>query len=276
MQSTVADTFDVTTLLGAEIGLSSLLPVNFQERREFTLNNDLSVFPNDEITVRPKLRYFGLGIKGAYNADDGILQAAYNPARVNMNLFSQIPLRCVPVDEDLSDTERAQYRMRVRRTIKGQEYYLYYLKLIEFTSDIKFKRINPLDGSEEAYELDPSYLHPTPVKANTDITVVSNEDTIVAYCEARIYVTAAEVLEYIRVFYDGDTRYAKISEIGFYTGVEKEVAGVTGNNVAITYNESLYTMLYNHCTWLGTPLTHEGMYIDSVYQITSTGAITDK
>ncbi len=275
-QSIIADRYDTTTLLGSEIGLSALLPVNFTAKPEFTLNTDLNIFPNETITVRPKMRYFGIGIKGCYNVDDGILSAAYNPQRMNMNLYQMVPFRCVPIDEDLSDAEKASYRLRQRKTINGHEYFLYWLKVINYLSDIKFKRVNPADGSEEAYELDPSYLHPEPVKPSTDLTLINSQANIVAYCEAKLTIEASEVLEYIRTYYQGDTRYAKISEVGFYTGVDKEVSGLTGQNVAFTYTEAIYTMLYNHATWQGTPLSHEPDKIESTYQICSNGAITQK
>lgn len=273
MQNKVADSFSVGTLIGSGLNLSALLPIDFTEQREFTLNNDLNIFPNEPFEVRPKLRYFGVGIRGAYNADDGILSSAYNPSKLNMNLFTPIPLRCRPIDEDLTDAERAQYRLRKRQTIKGEEYFLYYLKNLEFISNVKYKRINP-DGTEEAYELDPSNLHPEPVKPQTNMTLLSSQATIVAYCEARVSVTADEVMEYISAAYDGDTRYAKISELGFYTGVDKEVSGTTGQNVAITYTEAIYTMLQTHTTNLGFPLTNSASRLESVFEISSEGAIS--
>lgn len=276
MQSVIADSFDVTTLLGSHLGLSALLPVQFDTKREVTLNNYLNIFPNEAFSTMPKLRYFGVGIKGCYNADDEILSSAYNPNRVNMNLYQLIPLRCRPVDEDLTDAERAYYRLRQRKVINGTECFLYYLKLLEFDSQIKFKRINPLNGEEEPYELNPEYLDPKPEKPNTNTTIETSSASIVAYCNAKVSIEAAEVLEYIRRVFDGDTRYARISELGFFTGVDQEVTGSTGQNVPIQYKESIYTMLYNHSTWTGTPLTHEGMSINSTFEITSQGAISEK
>ena len=275
-QSTISDRYDTVTLLGSEIGLASILPVDFTLRQEYTLNADLNIFPNEEITVRPKLRYYGVGINGCYNVDDSILSAAYNPQRMNMNLYHRIPFRCVPIDEDLTDEEREKYRLRQRKTINGQEYFLYWLKVIDYTGDIQFKRINPADGSEEAYELDPSYLHPTPVKPSTNLTLIKSQVNVIAYTTAVLTIEASEVLEYIKAYYEGDTRYAKISEIGFYTGVDKEVTGLTAQNTAFNYTEAIYTMLYDHATWQGTPLSHEPDKIESVYQICSNGAITEK
>ena len=213
-QSTIADRYDTTTLLGSEIGLSSILPVNFTMRQEFTLNTDLNIFPNEEISVRPKLRYYGIGIKGCYNVDDGILSAAYNPQRMNMNLYQQIPFRCVPIDEDLSDIDRASYRLRQRATIHGQEYFLYWLKVINFTSDVQFKRVNPTDGSEEPYELDPSYLHPEPVKPNTNLTLINSQANIIAYCTAQLTIEASEVLVFLLIILKLSTRCCTTMQLG--------------------------------------------------------------
>ena len=275
--SVVSDSFNSTTLLGSHLNLSLILPVQFQLNRECTINNLLNVFPSEEITSFPKLKYFGVGIRGAYNADDGILSSAYNPPKTNMNLYSFVPIRCRPVDEDLTDSERKLYRMRVRKVLNdGNEYFLYYLKTIEFGQEIKFKRINPVTGKEEPYELNPEYLTPTPVKPDTSNTVESSIASIVAYCEATVSIDATEILEYIRVQYEGDSRWAKISELGFFTGVDKEVSGMTGQNVPINYTEAIYTQLFNHSTWTGTPLSHEGMSIKSTFEIRSDGAITEK
>lgn len=273
MQNVVSDSFDVTTLLGSKLGLSLLLPVSMDTQSEFTLNHLFNVYPNELLNGEtPKLKYFGVGIKGCYNADDGILQSAYNPKRTDMNLYTLIPIRCRPVDEDLSAAERAQYRMRVKKIINGDEYFCYYLKVLNYSStDIRYKRVNITTGREEAYELNTSYLSPVPEKPNTDTTIETNATSIIAYAEANVTVEANEVLEYIRAAYNGDTRYAKISELGFFTGVDVEVT-----SGGVTYLESIQTQLYNHVTWLGANLTREGMTFESTFQINSNGSISDQ
>lgn len=274
--SKIASSFDVTTLLGSRLGLSQLLPVAYNPLNEFTLNSYLNIVPNEQPTEMPKLRYFGVGIRGCYNADDDILASPYNPRRTNMNLFKPIPIRCRPVDEDLTEHERANYRLRQRKVINGEECFLYWLKLINFSNEIKYKRINPISGKEEDYELDPSNLQPTPVKVSADDTIPETGAQIVAYADATVYVTAEEVLEYITREYRGDTRYARISEVGFYTGVDKVISGLTGQNVAINYTEAINVHLYHHGTWTGDCLTNEGQFIDSTWSISSQGSISYK
>jgi hypothetical protein len=273
MQNVVSDSFDVTTLLGSKLGLSLLLPLSMDTGAEFTLNKLFTVFPNESLNGEtPKLKYFGVGIRGCYNADDGILQSAYNPKRTDMNLYSLIPIRCRPVDEDLSAAERSLYRIRVERTINNEQYWCYYLKVLNYTSnEVKFKRVNISTGREEAYELDSSYLNPVPERPSTDTTIETSANSVIAYAEATVELAASEILEYIRLNYNGDTRYAKISELGFFTGVDVEVT-----NRGVTYLESIHTQLYNHVTWLGANLTREGMTFESTFQINSNGSISDQ
>lgn len=281
MQSIVADSFDTTTLLGSQLGLSVLLPVVTTEQPELTLNQYLNIATqyNTLDGEVPKLRYFGVGIKGCYNADDGILSSAYNPERTDMSLYQLIPIRCRPVDEDLSDSERSKYRLRLRKTLAdGNEYFLYYLKVLNYDEGVKFKTINTSTGAEDTYELSKSYLEPVPKKPNTSTTIETSATSIVAYCEANVEISGKEVLEYINIAFNGDTRYAKISEIGFFTGVDKEIPStIVQNNqsVGIRYTEACYTQLYNHATWLGTALSNEDMSISSTFQITSTGSISE-
>lgn len=272
MQTPVANKFDVTTLLGSQLSLSTLLPVVPLAQHEFTLNNFYNVFPNETPTVAPVLQYFGVGIKGCYNADNNILSSAYRPQRTNMNLYEPIPIRCRPVDEDLSTADRKKYRLRQRKTINGQDYWLYYLKKLDINDTVKFKRIHPITGAEEPYELNSSNLQPTPIRPDSDGVITTDMAQVIAYVEVKVQLEADEVLEYILAKY-GDARYARISEIGLFTGVDKQVTGSDNSGSRFQYTESIYTMLFNHLTNLGTDLSDHGSVIDSTFEITSRGAM---
>lgn len=277
MQDLIETDFDSATLLGSHLGLSMLLPVGYNQLSEFTLNQFLNVFPNEAINEMPKLRYVGVGISGCYNIDDGFRSAAFATRRTNMGLYHPIPIRCRPIDEDLSPEERALYRIRQRKVLSnGEECFLYYLKVLNMGTEIKFKRINPVTGQEESYELDRANLQPEPIKTGTDKTLKGDSAQVVAYCEASTKITAEEILEYITREFKGDVRYGKISELGFYTGVDKVVSGLTGQNVGIQYTEAINTHLYNHMTWTGTPLDRAGAFINGTWDICSDGAITYK
>jgi hypothetical protein len=275
MQSIVSDSFSTPTLLGSQLGLQAILPIAFNTQKEFTLNSQLGIFPNQDPQSMPKLRYFCVGTKGAYNTDDEDGSSAYDPKRTEMNLYNLIPIRCRPVDDDLTDAERAKYRLRTRAKLNdGNEYFLYYAKALEFSGEIQTKKVNSLTGEETAYELSAENLSPTPVKTSTSTLAESIDSEIVSYYDTAIRIEAKEILEYINVVYGGDTRKAKISEIGLLTGDDQEVSGLTTNNVAITYTEAIYTQLYNKICMLAYPLTRPSdVYLDN-FQITSSGAIS--
>ncbi len=273
-QSINSDSFNVTSLNGSQLGLSCILPVTFPVQREFTLNNLLNIKPNQPFDQTPKLRYFGVGINGCYNADDGNLVSSYNPSRTDMNLYELIPIRCVPIDHDLTAAERKKYRLRQLKTMEdGNQYYLYYLKVIDWSNDITYAKIDSVTGTEVEYELDATNLRPKPEKPNSNSFTVSANSSIVAYYQANLKLSADEILEYITLQYKGDTRYARISEIGFFTGVDVDVSD-TANTTQINYTESIYTQLYNHTTISGIPLTKSGMRFEAPFRITSTGIIT--
>lgn len=277
MESIISDSYDVTTLLGSSLGLASLLPVTFDYNKNFTLNKYLNVAANVDVDYTDtKLRYFGVGIRGCYNTTDEVLVSPYHPARTNMNLYSLVPIRCVPIDEDLDASTRSLYRMRVVRNIGDTTYVLYYLKLLTFDSTIKYKRVSPITGDEEVYELEDSDLSPTPVKPTTDSALASTDSNVIAYCDASLSLEADEILEYIRANFNGDTRYARISELGFFTGVDMTVQTKDYQENTFNYTEAINVHLYNHSTWIGTPLTHSGMKIESTFQILSSGAILSK
>ena len=79
MQNVVSDSFDVTTLLGSKLGLSLLLPLDMDSHAEYTLNHLFNVFRNEPLNGEtPKLKYFGVGIRGCYNADDNTMNRVFS------------------------------------------------------------------------------------------------------------------------------------------------------------------------------------------------------
>ena len=196
-------------------------------------NNYHNLIP-EEMPV-PKIMYFGLGINGFYNVDDGNMSAPYHPAADELDLYEPIPLRCVPVNNDLSHAERSLYRMRVEKTFNGERYYCYYLKKITLIdNEVQLTRTNPIKKTEEPFELDPSNLTPVPTIPTTSGEVEGTITQVNASLSLGINWVGSEVLEAINVIYGGDMRRAKISEIGIYSGVDYDVTGYNAVNTEIT------------------------------------------
>lgn len=225
-----------------------------------TINSKYNVYHNlipEEMPV-PKIMYFGLGINGFYNIDDGNMSAPYHPAADELDLYEPIPLRCVPVNNDLSDAERGLYRMRVEKTFNGERYYCYYLKKITLIDNsVLLTRINPIKKTEEPFELDPSKLVPIPTIPTTSGEVEGTITQINASLKLGINWVGSEVLEAINVIYGGDMRRAKISEVGIYSGIDYEVTGYNATNSEIHYTEAIYTQLaYKICN-IGSVITSD-------------------
>lgn len=249
MSTTLGASKSVPTIFGMINQFQGLVDIPYVNRLDTTLNSKYNVYGSEPPTSIPQMKYFGIGIKGFYNVDDNILSQPYSPNAGELDLYQPIPFRCVPIDEDLSATERAKYRMRVKINVNDVEYWAYYLKVVEITSSaVQVKKITT-DNQEEDYVIDTANLNPVPSKTSTTGVVegTSGEISVSVSCNCRI--TGAEVLEAIGVLFEGDTRYAKISEYGIYTGIDKVVSGYDHNDIAFNYTESIYTQLaHKTCT----------------------------
>lgn len=209
-----------------------------------TLNSKYGVAQTLVPTSPTTVKYFGIGIGGAFNVSSGNLSQPYPVLSTNMDLYTPIPFRCVPVAQDLTAGERANYRMRVRRTINGDDYFLYYLKLLTYNQTrAQITETDPISGLQTPYTLDYSNLtpaHPT-VDANGRLTSTVAEVNVSV--TSTLPLTGAEVAESINVLYAGDLRYAKISEIGLYSGRDKVISGLDGAGQQISYTEAILAQL---------------------------------
>jgi len=206
--------------------------------------------PNDG--SMPKLRYFGIGIRGMKNQGNsgpGNISAPYIPSAANMDIFTPLPFRTVLIGEDLTPTEQLQYRMKVLTHIGGNDYWCYYLKkLTVVDNSVKLIQTNLGDGEETVLnvtDLDPNNLSPTPTVTSSEGTA-SASSTIAALATLNMQITGEEVNESVSVIYNDPLR-AKISEIGLYSGYD---VSVTTNELGAcaARTEAMFTQLmYHYC-----------------------------
>ena len=217
-----------------------------------SLNAKYNIGPSLTPSSLPAIAYFGIGIGGAFNIDTGNLSQPYPVLTTNMDLYTPIPFRCVPVEQDLSATELANYRMRVRKTINGADYFLYYLKRITYNqTTVQLTETDPVTGLQTPYTLDYSNLNPQHPTVNSIGTVTSTVTEVNASVTSTLPLTGAEVTEVINVLYAGDLRYAKISEIGLYSGQDQNFSGLDASGAAINYTEAILAQLNMQYCWLG-------------------------
>jgi len=270
----VALPFQLTkTLLCAINEIQGISDVTRQNFINATLNYKHNHYPDQLPALPPKIAYFGIGINGAKNLNDSNLSAPYVPSAANMDLFEPLPFRVVPIDNDLTPTERANYRMRVLKTIGGSDYWCYYLKkLVIIDNKIKILDIDLTSGTEvEIDTLDPSNLTPTPMNTTAEGEVDATSEIRVAL-KANINITGAEVVEAVNVLHGGNLLKAKISEIGIYTGNDQEVQGSDGIGGTFTYTDSIYTQLAYHYTNLGNDFSDQSRNENVVMRISSASA----
>lgn len=240
------------TLLGTALELEGYTGVTKLNDTRATLNRKHGVFadtlPNNNITAR----YFGIGIRGKRNVGDDALSEPIPVLDTNMDLYESIPFRCVPVEQDLTAPERSQYRIRVKKTFRGAQYWCYYLKRLSFSDEtVRFTKKNPISGAEEAYALDYANLNPTPPVATINGTSTSAAaQEINASVSIALPLTGLEVIESISAIY-GDLRRAVISEIGIYAGEDQVVTGQDFVGANFNYTEAVMAQLTTHYTFNG-------------------------
>lgn len=252
-----APTFSTSkTLLGVARELQMITGVTAINDPLTTLNNKYNVSPNGVLTANPTIGYFGIGIDGFTNLNQGNLAQVNETLMTDMDLFTPIPFRCVPVAQDLDPTTRAQYRMRTKITVAGQQYFAYYLKVMSIlNSTVQLTQTNPTTNVETPYTINYANMNPTP--PTTPINGISSSATteVNVTVSASLPITGAEVTEAVSVLYN-NLNYARISEFGIYSGQDQTVQGVDGNGNALSYTEAIFAQLAYHYCWLGTDMSN--------------------
>jgi hypothetical protein len=271
MPSPFATVTSTNTLLGIVNQLSAQMSIPLTVRHNTTINHKRNNNPAPTLAPGeyPKLQYFGIGINGFYNISDTTLASPYIPSEENMDLYLPIPFRVIPVSQldgnptlfaslvAPTDPALPTYRMLTKETIGGVEYYAFWLKKLEFPSNtVEVDRVNLVDGSSSEYLFDNSHLTPVPVKTSGIDTESTATSKVVASVTCLAKVTGAEVAEAINVMYDGDVRLARVSELGFYSGIEKSIS-----RFGFTYTEAIYTQLAVHRCSTGNDLSDTGTTI---------------
>lgn len=254
----------VNTIIGIMNQFHSFLDINYVQNFATTLNSKYNVLAGlQSPPTEPLLQYFGIGICGYQNLDDQQAALPYEPKATNMDLYGPIPVRCVLKADENSLIDRTKYRLRREVVIGTATYVLYYLKKIVFNPNQIVMKHRDVSGVETDYILDPnSFLTPTPTTPQIDGSTDTNTNRIVVRATGVCEVTGAEVNEVVDVLYQGDSRYKRISELGFYTGCdvfvnssEVYVPSATSGN-----KEAAYVQLAKHRTSLGSDMSD----IDSI------------
>lgn len=242
------------TILGMTIAIEQQFGCTPRNDVGTTLNTKLGVFQSRLPTAPRYTKYFCWGNGGRLNDTDGLSSAQY-VAGTNMSLYSLRPFRAMLLANDLSAQERANYAMRVVKTLNGVSYVMYYLKKIDFSdSTVQYVRTDPNNQISTTYELDTAAgLNPTPPATDDNGVITDVADQVSVVLPGVLTVTGEEILEVNGVLDGGDTRYAILSEIGFVSAATETVSATDHTGAAFTYQEAIMAQLVNQYDWVGQP-----------------------
>ena len=267
-----------TTILGALNQFQAFTELTYRAMWDTTLNSKYDVltgYHENRPTDVPALRYFGIGTRGYQNINLEQSALPFPGDGRMMDLYRPLPIRCIPLEEEASimtDALRKNYRMRVVERHNGIDYACYYLKLIQFGNEIEIVK-KDADGKETAYTLDSSWLTPNPPDINqVGGNINANVNRIIVRAAGTCEVTHEEIMEAVTAIHNSELDYARISEIGYYTGCEVPVVYEPGSAVntpiqdltTLTGNEQkeafFVQLAKGHC-FRGSELFTEGSYI---------------
>jgi len=251
------------------IGRTNL--INVDMLKDSTINSKYDIYKDILPSFFPtKINYFGIGNNGFKTLDDMNSLIPRKPDFRNMDLYSPIPFRCVPIDDDLDEMTQAKYRMKVMKLYNDINYWCYYLKVIEYLStDINLVYTNLETGDEDTLIINYNNLNPIP----SDIVSPDSIDSTYecnAYVDTKLIIEGNEIIEAINILYNGDLSKCNISEIGLYSGEDKVVQDSLDNE----YTEAIFTQLMTHHCFTGVDLSNPStVYEKDLRIVESTGFV---
>jgi len=242
----------VRTIYAAHLQTCKLLHRPFELPPNSTLNQKFNVFPNEipALNEYPDLAYIAIGNKGAaYEVTQSgfVLTTPLQHLARHASLFNFIPFVIRPMNNDISSTERTQYRMRVPITIDGTPHVAYYLKAFNKDSivpSLELRNVN--NGVITVTNFAPSLsdLSPTPPTISNVNVNNPTGDYLVSSAKLDVILGVTDIQEIINscTLLYGDPRYAVINEIALCTGTDKVLNGTFGSAV-LPYTESVATQV---------------------------------
>jgi len=237
----VTDMIPVAVKKDAETGDNEVESLD-DESAYLASHGQNTVFGENGTTFGDKVNYFCIGNGGEVS---GVQYAIHDVKNWETRLYNMVPFRCVPVNNDLTPTERAKYRIRKRIKIdngSGKEdyYYAYYAKVfdpgkinskagdIEYVPEVRDS--NPYVGSAEGHSMS---AHNSEIFIQFDLEIEENE-----------------FKEFYRLLHNDSLTGARLTELGLISGLEG-TAPDNANHKEI-YDATLFAKLVHEPVFLST------------------------
>jgi len=241
------------TIYSAHISTCKLLNKPFSILPNSTLNQKFSLF-NSEVpnsNEYPRLGYIAIGNKGSsYETTSSgyILTTPIPHSPRHASLYNHIPFLIRPINNDISNTERAKYRLRVPISIGNNNYIAYYLRVLNLNSVtpvVQIRNVNNGVITTNTFTSTSSDLSPTPPNLSNINLNNPSGDYLVSSALVNFVLSTNDILnirQACQLLY-GDERYAVINEIALVTGIDRILTGNIGSSGTINYTECIATQI---------------------------------
>jgi len=199
----------------------------------------------------PKMKYLVFGNRGHKTivADDGSEEIVPVPHDAShAGLYGLIPIVIRDLDNDLPAELRKQYALRRIEPHNGVNKIAYYALRLDYTAvKTTLQSLTTVDGEVKVdpFVPDSSRLNPPVPEISNSGVVLGSETSISASAIVSIRLTEnqiAEILNAHRVR-TGSSRSPVISELGFTSGVDRNVQASNGGAGSFLFNEVIAAQL---------------------------------
>lgn len=239
----------ISTIYGAYLQACQFFKQPFTLVKFTTLNEKLGFMANAPIadSDMPVVQYYCIGRQGHRNAT-GAGGQPYTASNQHLpsdaGLYAMTPFQVRPINQDLTQQERALYGGRVVKDVNGSLHALYYLKVLDTSKAVPAMTINvKVDGKVSSRPFVPTSdnLSPIPPVIQDGEILTASGEYLAVKSVVEILLTAAEIeaiIEGCRILYDNEA-FAIISEIGLVSAVKRQTTGVGAGNNTIQYQEAV-------------------------------------
>lgn len=240
-------------LMGVRLQNYKLLNLPYTNVPNTTLNELFDVQSGVPVDTgqTPNLAFLAIGNGGhvmGTTADGTSYPKLVNHSPRDCALINHLPFRMVLASADLSAADRANYAMRVPKTVNGVNYIAYYLKKFDLSTVTVTMLDNTVtNGQVSSVPWVPtnSNLHPTPSIPSDTGAVQTTGDYVSVQAVLQAIFTTDDIgylMDVANILY-GTTDLAIVSEAALVAAQIKQVSASISGGGTLTYNEAIGAIL---------------------------------
>ena len=217
------------TLYGLDLQMHALNGREYKPLPNTTLNEKFGILIDKNKVSGlglPTIKYYTIGV-GGLNLIDGIDTYSFSKHRpTDAGLFEHIPFVIRKTDNDLSPEDQLKYRFKKLETIKGVNYYCYYLKVINNEEMIDgLFQIDVMNSTPRLSKFNTNtdkLLNPIPRDPTLTMLDTENTSYVTKVTKYPFILKSSELKEInnvLNILYGYDNT-KNITEIGICTGID--------------------------------------------------------